>query len=510
MPGTGKYQPADVRVLVVEDHNMIKKSIIDILRQRGFETIEAVTKSREAIAILKRKKTDFVLLDLYLPEESGLDVLEFIRSQQTRFDIPVLIISGEASKDDIIRTVELGSSDYLVKPFQTTDFEKKVDSVLRSYFSPGEVLRLTREAENLLHKGRLPEAKHTILRAINLEEDNVRANYIHGIILDATGDTEQAIVTLMNNRTRNPKYLKNFAALADMFIKQLKPDLAIKSLENELAINPKVPERQMLLAELLKAEGEFAKAIDHYRKALVENSTLKDALAGMGDCFVGLENPDKALYYYRRLRKNHPGLREPLESIIELSVTFNQQKVAENYLKTEIKSRPSQCDLYLALTRLHCRFKDREQAESVLHIAREKFPEHTGILEMEGYIHMQFGEVDKALAAYEKFYQLEPLSRIALELAKLYHRTKRYNHAHRYLERYTSETKDFSPEILSRLFYLSAYNRDLAKAAILAQRYAKEQKLNGDMHKLEQAVVKNLEKRRRDGASAKPSAKLAG
>lgn len=507
---SGKYQPADIRVLVVEDHNMIKKSIIDILRRRGFASIEAVTKGRDALAVLKRKKTDFVLLDLYLPDINGLEVLEFIRHQQTQFDIPVLIISGEASKDDIVRAMELGSNDYLVKPFQTSDLEKKVDVVLSSYCAPGEVLRLTREAEKLLHKGAVAKARHTILRAINLDQGNVRANYLHGIILDASGDTEQAISALMKNRANSPKYLKNYAALADLFQKQLKSDLAIKALENLLVINPKDTDRQMQLAELLKGEGAFEKAIDHYRKALVENVTLKPALEGMGDCFAGLDNADKALYYYKRLRKNYPQLREPLESIIELSVKFNQQKVAENYLKTEIKSHPKQCDLYLALTRLHCRFRDRAGAEDVLTVAKEKFPDHTGILEMIGYIHLQFGEVDKALAAYEKFYQVEPLSRIALELAKLYHRTKRYHHALRYLETYTSETEDFGPEILSRLFFLNAYNRNLAKAALLALRYGKEHALEGETKKLAQAVDKNLDKRRRDGPPSKPAPKLAG
>lgn len=505
----GKYQPADIRILVVEDHAMMKNLVIEILRAHGFEKIVAVTKGREALAELKRKKTDFVLLDLELPDVSGLEILEFIRSQRTQFDIPVLIISGEASKDDIIRTAELGCNDYLVKPFQTHDLEKKVDSVLRSYFAPGEVLRLVREAENHLHKGALPEARHTILRALNLEKNNVRANYMHGIILDAIGDTEQAIATLIKNRERSPKYLKNHGALADLYIKQLRPDLAIQSLEQELALNPKDATRQMMYAELLKNQRQFDKAIEHYRKALVENNTLQDALSGMGDCFAGLENTEKALYYYKRLRKNYPHMREPLEQIIELSVTFNQQKVADNYLKTEIKSHPGQCDLYLALTRLHCRFKDREHAESTLAIAREKFPEATGIIEMQGYIYMQFGEVEKALAAYEKFYQLEPHARIALELAKLYHRTKRYSHAHRYLERYIGETQDFSPEILSRLFYLSAYNRQLAKATILAQRFAKEQPLDAEMKKLEQAVVKNLEKRRRDGQATKQARSLA-
>lgn len=494
-----KYNPADVRVLVVEDHNMIKKTIIDILRNHGFEDIQAVTKGRDAITALKRKRTDFVLLDLYLPEVSGLEVLEFIRQQKTRFDIPVLIISGEASKDDIIRTVELGSSDYLVKPFQTTDLEKKVESVLNSYFSPGEVLRLIREAETLLHKGKLADADYTILRAINLEEDNVRANYLHGIITDAKGDTERAIQLLMNNRQRSPKYLKNYAALADMFIKQLNFPLAIKALQNELMINPKDASRQMLLANLLKDEGEFSLAIEHYRKALVENSTLKAALMGMGDCLSGLENPEKALYYYRRLRKNYPHLTVALEKIIDLSVRFKQKSVAENYLKTELKSHPRRCDLYLALSKLYCRFDDRSSAEEVLTEAQQKFPDHSGVLEMSGYIHMQFGEVEKALAVYEKVFRLEKLPRTALELAKLYHRTKRYDHALRYLQWYAGESGDYSAEIISRMFYLSAYNRQLAKAAILAKRYQKEQELDGEMKKLEQAVIKNLEKRRREG-----------
>lgn len=474
----------------------MKKSILDILRQQGFETILAATKARDAISVIKRNPIDFVLLDMYLAEGSGLEVLEFIRSQQTRFDIPVLIISGEASKDDIVRAVELGSSDYLVKPFQTSDFEKKIESVLSSYFTPSEILKLVREAETLLHNNELAEAHAMINKALEIDSNNTRANYLHAIITDAMGDTERAISILMTNRGRNEKYLKNYTALADMFIKQLKPDMAIKALLNELKINPKDAQRQILLANLLKDSEEYDKAINHYRKALVENNSLKKALVGMGDCFAALDNSEKALYYYRRLRKNYPTLTAPLTRITDLAMDSGHPKLAENYLKTEIKSHPMQCDLYVALSKLYCRLGDREAAEKLLTIAREKFEDHIEVWELSGYLHVHFNEIDKALAIYEKVYQRERSPRISLELAKLYHRTKKYDHALRYLQHYTSNTADFSEEILSRLFYLSAYNRQWVKAALLAKRYVKEHALGDEMTKLEQAVIKNLSKRR--------------
>lgn len=502
---TEKYQPADIKVLVVEDHSMMKKSILDILRQQGFETILAAAKARDAILAIKRNPIDFVLLDLYLAEGSGLEVLEFIRSQQTRFDIPVLIISGEASKDDIVRAIELGSSDYLVKPFQTSDFEKKIESVLGSYFTPSEVLKLVREAETLLHKNQLPEALALIKKTLEIDSNNTRANYLHAIVTDAMGDTERAIGILMTNRSRNENYLKNYSALADMFIKQLKPDLAIKALQNELKINPKDAQRQILLANLLKDSEEYDQAINHYRKALVENNSLKKALVGMGDCFAALENSEKALYYYRRLRKNYPNLNAALGRIVDLAMDSGQPKLAENYLKTEIKSHPMQCDLYVSLSKLYCRLGDREAAEELLAIAREKFEDHTEVWELSGYLNVQFNEIQKALAIYEKVYQRERAPRISLELAKLYHRTKKYDHALRYLQRYTSSTGDFSEEILSRLFYLSAYNRQWVKAALLAQRYAKAHDLGAEMTKLQQAVIKNLGKRRTATKGSSPT-----
>lgn len=496
-----KYQPAEVRILVVEDHGMMKKMLLDLLRSHGFETIHAATKARDAISILRRNPVDFVLLDLYLAEGHGLEVLEHVRSQQTRYDIPVLIISGEASKDDIVRAVELGSTDYLVKPFQTSDLEKKIESILGSFFSPGDILRHVRGAESLLHDGELDSAHAKIKEAIAAEPENTRANYLHGIIVDAIGDTECAIGILMNNRQRNPKYLRNYSALADMFIKQRRPKLAITALQQELKINPKEADRQVILADLLRESGDFNTAIDHYRKALVEDSTLQNALLGMGDCFTGLENTEKALYYYRRLRKNYPDLAVPLDRIVELGLAFEVPKLAENYLKTEIKSQPSRSDLYLGLSKLYCRMGDRQGAEHVVARAREKFPDNTIVWEMAAYIHLQFNEVNKALSIYEKVFQLTKSAHVSLELAKLYQRTKKYDHALRYLQRYTAMTGDFSPEVISRLFYLCAYNRQWVKADLLAKRYEKEQQLSGEMKKLVQAVQKNLGKRR----TAKPA-----
>src|SRR5689334_14184750 len=100
-------------VLIIDDEAQIRKLLSITLQSNNYNVLEAST-GKEGISMVSDKCPDLVLLDLGLPDESGHDVLRHIREWYTN---PIIIISVISDDEDIVRALENGANDYLVKPF---------------------------------------------------------------------------------------------------------------------------------------------------------------------------------------------------------------------------------------------------------------------------------------------------------------------------------------------------------------------------------------------------------
>ena len=114
--------------LLVEDDPPLRKLIAGYLKLLNFSVIE-VPDGKKAMTALTEQKYDLICLDLMLPESSGYDVLEFIRSQGLA-KVPVLMMSARSLPEDRAQAEELGATLYLIKPFTRSDFSKAVKAVL--------------------------------------------------------------------------------------------------------------------------------------------------------------------------------------------------------------------------------------------------------------------------------------------------------------------------------------------------------------------------------------------
>ena len=121
------------RLLVVDDSKMMRMGISRSLRQLGVELIEEASNGREALQRLRSESFDLMLLDVEMPEMTGMEVLaEMQQSPQLR-GFPVIVISGGQDIEDVVRCIEMGAEDYLPKPFSqvllkarlTSSIEKK-------------------------------------------------------------------------------------------------------------------------------------------------------------------------------------------------------------------------------------------------------------------------------------------------------------------------------------------------------------------------------------------------
>lgn len=117
-----------MKLLLVEDHEELAQNISAYLGKEGY-VVETVPGRQKAIAKLAGFDYDLVLLDLMLPDGSGMEILEYIKSQSP--DIGVLIISAKNALDDKVKGLELGADDYLPKPFHLSELNARIKAIYR-------------------------------------------------------------------------------------------------------------------------------------------------------------------------------------------------------------------------------------------------------------------------------------------------------------------------------------------------------------------------------------------
>lgn len=117
-----------MRVLLIEDEIKVSSFISKGLEEEAYE-VEVVYNGRDGLDRLTSDRYDIVLLDLMIPEISGLEVLKTIRERGV--NTPVLIITAKNSKEDVVRGLDTGSDDYLTKPFSFDELLARIRALLR-------------------------------------------------------------------------------------------------------------------------------------------------------------------------------------------------------------------------------------------------------------------------------------------------------------------------------------------------------------------------------------------
>jgi two-component system cell cycle response regulator DivK len=109
------------RILIVEDNDLNLKLFRDLLGAHGYETIET-KEGMEAITLTRSERPDLILMDIQLPEISGLDVTRRIKADETMRSIPIIAVTAFAMKDDEEKILAAGCEAYISKPISIMPF----------------------------------------------------------------------------------------------------------------------------------------------------------------------------------------------------------------------------------------------------------------------------------------------------------------------------------------------------------------------------------------------------
>ena len=121
----------DLKFLIVDDFSTMRRIVRGLLKEIGFNNADEAEDGAVALQMLKAQKYDFVVSDINMPNMNGFDFLKAVRADESLKHIPVLMVTAEARKEDIVLAAQTGASGYIVKPFTKATLEEKVQKIVQ-------------------------------------------------------------------------------------------------------------------------------------------------------------------------------------------------------------------------------------------------------------------------------------------------------------------------------------------------------------------------------------------
>lgn len=119
----------DMKILIVDDFSTMRRIIKNLLRDLGFNNTHEADDGNTALPMLQSGSYDFLVTDWNMPGMTGIDLLRAVRSDENLSTLPVLLVTAESKKDQIVMAAEAGVNGYIVKPFNAATLEEKINKI---------------------------------------------------------------------------------------------------------------------------------------------------------------------------------------------------------------------------------------------------------------------------------------------------------------------------------------------------------------------------------------------
>ncbi len=119
----------NMKILIVDDFSTMRRIVRNLLKQLSFNNFDESEDGDVAVDKLKSGSYHFVITDWNMPNMTGLELLKAIRSDDALKDLPVLLITAEAEKENVVLAAQAGVNDYIVKPFTGDLLQQKINRI---------------------------------------------------------------------------------------------------------------------------------------------------------------------------------------------------------------------------------------------------------------------------------------------------------------------------------------------------------------------------------------------
>lgn len=118
-----------MKILIVDDFSTMRRIVKNLLRDLGFTNTSEADDGLTALPMLQSGKFEFLVTDWNMPGMQGIDLLKAVRSDPNLASLPVLMVTAESKKDQIVEAAQAGVNGYVVKPFTATTLKEKIEKI---------------------------------------------------------------------------------------------------------------------------------------------------------------------------------------------------------------------------------------------------------------------------------------------------------------------------------------------------------------------------------------------
>lgn len=122
----------DTRFLVVDDFSTMRRIVRNLLKELGFINVQEAEDGVDALSKLRGAEFDFVVSDWNMPNMTGIELLRAIRADAKLKHLPVLMVTAEAKRENIVEAAQAGASGYVVKPFTAATLDEKLKKIFQN------------------------------------------------------------------------------------------------------------------------------------------------------------------------------------------------------------------------------------------------------------------------------------------------------------------------------------------------------------------------------------------
>ena len=119
----------NMKILIVDDFSTMRRIIKNLLRDLGFNDTTEADDGQTALPMLQTGKYDFLVTDWNMPGMDGLELLKTVRADEKLSSLPVLMVTAEAKREQIVEAAQAGVNGYVVKPFTAVTLKEKIEKI---------------------------------------------------------------------------------------------------------------------------------------------------------------------------------------------------------------------------------------------------------------------------------------------------------------------------------------------------------------------------------------------
>lgn len=118
-----------MKILVVDDFSTMRRIIKNLLRDLGYTNTQEADDGQSALPMLQQTEFDFLITDWNMPGMQGIDLLKAVRADPNLASLPVLMVTAESKRDQIVEAAQAGVNGYIVKPFTAVTLKEKIEKI---------------------------------------------------------------------------------------------------------------------------------------------------------------------------------------------------------------------------------------------------------------------------------------------------------------------------------------------------------------------------------------------